>query len=167
MFQFWSRKRSSEGSNWWNTACNSKLASYVIHVYPAFCRVLYIAGVAGISSMNSTSFLNLLGIQWGTQTRLVDFMWLMCNFPSLTPRLPNNCFTMFGVGVHLCTSKPKVLEIEHVRSMVDLDSESEIHSDLLLTAQAVAVAGRGVRVAQSSQSQKGEELTNTQWRFTG
>ena len=27
------------------------------------------------------------------------------------------------------------------RSMVDLDSESEIHSDLLLTAQAVAVAG--------------------------
>lgn len=88
----------------------------------------------------------------------------MCNFPSLT-RLPNTCFTMFGVGGRLSGStyaslNPKYLEVEHVRSMVDLDSESEIHSDLLLTAQAVAVAGRGVRVAQNSQSQKGAGMTN-------
>ncbi len=34
--------------------------------------------------------------------------------------------------------------------MVDLDSGSEIHSDLLLTAQAVAVAGRAVRAAKNS-----------------
>lgn len=99
MFQFWSRKRSSEGSNWWNTACNSKLASYVIH---AFCRVSCIAGVAGFLDWTVPSFSLPIVIQWGS------FMWLMCNFPCLTPRLPNNCFTMFGVGVHLCTSKPKV-----------------------------------------------------------